>query len=113
MKLRTLSKKYRALKVKESGNHIILIPNLDIPLDLLFNKEINEIKFEEFKKHQMPKPITFRFLDEFNNKHHKEFRGKVRFEIEGDGNAIDTYFVRKNEIEFFEFVQGFDEKFCR
>ena len=33
-----------------------------------------------------------------------------RFEIEGGGKAIHTSFVRNNELEFFEFVKGFNNE---
>lgn len=38
-------------------------PQSDIPLDVLYNKEINEIKITEQILQAKPKPITFRILE--------------------------------------------------
>ena len=82
---------------------------LGIPLDILFNKEINEIKIEEQLTLQKPKPITFRILNQVELADTQEQIATVRFEIEGGGKAIDMSFIRKNELEFFEFVQEFNQ----
>ena len=93
--------------------------NLDIPLDILFNKEINEIKDQELLMNAKPKPITFRVMDGEENDENLEgyvryqLLNKIiffRFEIEGGGKAIHTSFVRNNELEFFEFVKGFNNE---
>ena len=68
---------------------------------------------EEFMTEQKPKPITFRILDEAEINNSKVKLGNVRFEIVGGGKLIDTSFVRKNEIEFFEFVEGFNDNFIK
>ncbi|CAI2374522.1 unnamed protein product [Moneuplotes crassus] len=83
-------------KVKESH----------IPLDVLFNFEINQIKAEEIVQQVKPKPITFRIIDENDNNPIPQ-TGRVRFEIEGGGEVL-TSFVRKNEEEFFEFLVDFN-----
>jgi len=52
-----------------------------------------------------PKPITFTIESD----HDEGFlRQDVKFEIEGGGKAIQTSFVRKNEVEFFEFLNDFN-----
>ena len=44
------------------------------------------------------KPINFRFYDKGPKK------GKVIFEIEGGSNCIESKFARKNEENFFHFI---------
>ena len=59
---------------------------------------------EEHKMRQKPKPITFYI----NSKEEcQSLREEVKFVIEGGGKAIQTSFVRKNEEEFFEFMNDF------
>ncbi|CAI2377989.1 unnamed protein product [Moneuplotes crassus] len=101
MALRILTKE-RKNKVKES----------DIPLDVLFNQELNDYKLEEARALQKPKPIVFR-ISQVKESKGKGMIGKVRFEIEGGGKPIDANFVRKNEIEFFEFVEGFNDNYVK
>ena len=82
----------------------------DIPLDILFNKEINQIKMMEMQGQQKPKPITFRILeDDHQDKIKSRVQGNVRFEIEGGGEVL-TSFVRKNEEEFIEFLMDFNQQ---
>jgi hypothetical protein len=69
------------------------IRDSDIPLDILFNYEINQIKAEEHELNSKPKPITFTIEGEYENSH--SFNEDVKFEIEGGGKAIQTSFVRK------------------
>lgn len=85
------------------------IKEADIPLDILFNKEINQIKLIEHVEKQKPKPITFRIMDDDEDELKAQFQGSVRFEIEGGGDIL-TSFVRKNEQEFFEFLVDFNQK---
>ena len=54
---------------------------------------------------QKPKPITF-MID--SNTEDNQIKQNVKFTIEGGGKAIQTSFVRKNELEFFEFLTDFD-----
>ena len=77
-------------------------------MDVLFNKEINQIKIKELIGQQKPKPITFRILEDDVDDFRSQFQGKVRFEIEGGGEVL-TSFVRKNEEEFFEFLNDFNQ----
>ena len=57
---------------------------------------------------QKPKPITFRIMDD-DNYGGNQGEGTVRFEIEGGGELVTSY-VRKNEEEFFEFLNDFNQK---
>ena len=75
-----------------------------MPLDVIFNKDINQIKMEEHVMSQRAKPITF-FINSRNEE--QSLREEVKFIIEGGGKAIQTSFVRKNEEEFFEFLSDF------
>ena len=74
----------RKFKIKESH----------LPLDLLYNKELNEIKEQEFVLGQIPKAITFSMITNPNVQDTQNF---VRFEIEGSEQVIETKFIRKNE----------------
>jgi diketogulonate reductase-like aldo/keto reductase len=65
------------------------------------------------QKNLKPKPITFQILNEEDRKQGENQVGNVRIEIEGGGKHIDTSFVRKNELAFFEFVEGFNETYCK
>ena len=87
------------------SSHAFVVKDSEVPLDILFNKEINQIKVEEHQLSQKPKPITFTIQDEQNES--QSLRQEVRFVIEGGGKAIQTSFVRKNEEEFFEFLNDF------
>ena len=80
----------------------------DIPLNLLFNKDINEYKIEEHFNDEKPKPI--RFIIESDFEPIKTVKTNVKFEIEGAGKAIQSSFVRTNEQTFFEFLNEFDDK---
>ena len=56
---------------------------------------------------QKPKPITFAIQEDEVDQ--KSLRQEVKFIIEGGGKAIQTSFVRKNEEEFFEFLNDFND----
>lgn len=77
----------------------------NVPLDVIFNKDINQIKMEEHAMAQRAKPITFYINND--NDDEQSLREQVKFIIEGGGKAIQTSFVRKNEQEFFEFLSDF------
>lgn len=79
-----------------------------IPLDLIFNKDINEYKMEEHRNDQKPKPITFMIQNQYDK--HQSNIMNVKFEIEGAGKAIQTSFIRNNEQTFFEFLNEFDHE---
>lgn len=71
---------------------------------------INQIKMEEIEMDKKAKPITFTIDDGlFNPTQKRGNEETVRFEIEGGGDIV-TSFVRKNELEFFEFIKDFDGK---
>ena len=85
-------------------NTPFVVKESDLPLDVIFNHDINQIKMEEQRMRQKPKPITFYI----NSKEEwQSLREEVKFIIEGGGKAIQTSFVRKNEEEFFEFMNDF------
>jgi DNA primase large subunit len=83
-----------------------VIKESEIPLDILFNKDINELKFEEHVKNDKPKPITFTIDNEDDST--RVSKTNVMFEIEGAGQVIQSSFVRKNEQTFFEFLNDFN-----
>ena len=75
----------------------------DIPVEVIFNQEINAIKEEELEFNKKPKPITFNFVENEHGNH-------VRYEIEGGGKVIETMIVRQNEKSFFDFIKEFNEE---
>ena len=83
----------------------------DLPLDILFNEEVNHIKMEEQLNNQKAKPITFRIEEDFIGKREEGKKETVKFEIEGGGELI-TSFKRKNEEAFFEFLNDFKGILC-
>jgi hypothetical protein len=62
---------------------------------------------EELEMDMKAKPITFRVVNDVFTSKRKEQDETVKFEIEGGGDIV-TSFVRKNEQEFFEFINDFD-----
>ena len=71
----------------------------DIPLSILFNNEINEIKKEEYIYKKKPKPINFQTL-KCNNKDPYDY---IRYEIEEDNRVIEKKYKRPDpnfEVEF-------------
>jgi hypothetical protein len=73
-----------------------------IPLEVLFNDDINAIKDEEHINNAKPKLITF-------NIYQLGDQESVRYEVEGGGAVIETTFIRKNEEDFLNFIRQFNE----
>ena len=88
---------YRAMRHKKH----FPVKESDIPVEVLFNDDINQIKMEEIEFKAMPKPIIFNIVDDGDTNF-------VRYEIEGGRRIIETAFVRKNEEAFFNFLADFD-----
>lgn len=71
---------------------------------MLFNKEVTRVKTLEKVQKRHHRPIYFRYYDKGKKK------GKVVFEIEGGGQSIESMFIRKNEENFFHFLNEISDK---
>lgn len=83
-------------------NQPITVRESDIPLEVLFNEDIDNVKNIEFITLAKPKPISFNIVDLGNHQ-------SVKYEIEGGGEVIETMFIRKNEESFLKFLNEFDK----
>jgi len=66
------------------------------------------VKRDELLMNKKPKLITFTIEESIIGDNFYGPTESVKFEIEGGGDIV-TCFVRKNEEEFFEFINDFSQ----
>lgn len=78
------------------------IKESSIPLEILFNPDIDAVRQEENDLSQKHKPITFHIEETSAGKN-------VKYEVEGGGRIFETMIVRQNEEVFFDFLKDFTQ----